>query len=341
MKVPIPDLVREFVQEARVPEDTQSDVFLQALLDDFKSSPAMFKRDMRRMLEKDPGGFLKSACRTLKAASDGPGAEYLMELLWSNPVMIASLVDPALLPIKSAIGLAQRWAPYDPLLDIKLLHIGFPSDSAAVCDIDIIRANRVLAIVNELPARRHILLPLAGLLHSPDPKVRSKATTLYGRTSQNADWVRKKLAEPDARVRANAVETLWGSESANSKSVLREAVRDPNHRVAANALIGLHQTGGYDVVGCLEKMAKRADPMARAAAAFAMGRIQAPELKPLLENLLKDGNAQVRGQALRSLVRIKRRAPRDAGEAAAAPAPAEVPDAAKTIEQAPVPDDKP
>jgi hypothetical protein len=42
-------------------------------------------------------------------------------------------------------------------------------------------------------------LPLVNLLHSPDPKVRSKAVSLYGRTSQNAEWVRKQLAEADAR----------------------------------------------------------------------------------------------------------------------------------------------
>ena len=50
----------------------------------------MFKRDMRRLLEKDPRAFLASACRILKTMSEGPRAASLMELLWSNPVLIAA-----------------------------------------------------------------------------------------------------------------------------------------------------------------------------------------------------------------------------------------------------------
>jgi hypothetical protein len=46
--------------------------------------------------------------------------------------------------------------------------------------------------------------------------------------------------------------------------------------------------------------------MGRAAAAFAMGQILNVDFKPVLESLLKDDNPQVRSQALRSLIRLKR-----------------------------------
>src|SRR6476660_8973164 len=183
MEVPVKELVGEFVASVSVPAaQNDEDVFLQGLIDDFQSSSAMFKRDMRRMLEKDSASFLQSACRILKASDRGPGASYLIELLWSNPVMVGGLIDPALLPLDTAIRFAKRWVQYDSMLDIKLLHMGFPSEATTVQSIDIVRAKRVLAIVNELPACRHILLPLVNLLHSPDPKVRSKAASLYGRT---------------------------------------------------------------------------------------------------------------------------------------------------------------
>jgi hypothetical protein len=321
MEVPVIELVCEFVEEARVrPGKEDEDVSLRGLVDYFQSSSAMFKRNMRRMLEKDPAGFLLSACRILKVSAKGPGAAYLMELLWMNPVMVASLIEPALLPLFTAIRFAKRWQPFDPLLDIKLLHIGFPSEDGGVHDVDIVRAKRALAIVNELPADRHILLPLVNLLCSPDTQVRSKAAAIYGRTSKNPEWVRKKLAETDARVRANAVESLWGADSEPARAVLKEASRDRNHRVAANALIGLHRSGA-DVTANLQKMALGTDPLTRAAAAFAMGQILKSDFKPLLEKMLKDGDQRVRGRALQSLIRLRRQQQQIVAQATASARP--------------------
>ena len=323
METPVVELVREFVEQARVPpENEEEDLFLQGLIDDFHSSPAMFKRDIRRRLEKDPDIFLRSACRILKAKSVGPGAAYVMEQLWSNPVMVASLVDPAILPLPAAITFAKRWQPYDPLIDIKLLHKGFPADDGVVHDIDIIRAKRALAIVNELPANRHILLPLVNLLCSSDARVRSKAAAIYGRTCQNPEWVHKRLAEADPRVRANVIESLWGVDSDAIRAVLKEATRDRNHRVAVNAMIGLHLSGAADATASLQKLACGKEPMGRAAAAFAMGQILKDEFKPVLETLLRDANANVRGRALAALIRLRRKQEAAKNEASA-PAPRE------------------
>ena len=307
METPVLEVVREFVKEARVPpSNEEEDLFLQGLMDDFQSSSAMFRRDLRRRLEKDPEAFLCSACRILKVNSEGPGAACVMEQLWSNPVLVGSLVDPVLLPLSTAIAFGKRWQPFDPLIDIKLLHKGFPSEDGSVQDIDIIRAKRALAIVNELPANRHILLPLVNLLCSSDDRVRSKAAAIYGRTCQNADWVHKWMNQSDPRVRANVIESLWGVDSDAIRAVLKEAARDRHHRVAVNALIGLHLSGAADATASLQKMAGGSDPMARAAAAFAMGRILKEEFKPVLETLLRDANANVRGRALASLIRLRR-----------------------------------
>jgi HEAT repeat protein len=336
MDVPVKQLVSQYVAAVQVPKASEEDVFLQGLVDDFQSSSALFKRDMRRRLEKDPPGFLRAACRILKTNSKGPGADYLAELLWSNPVLFGSLIDPRLLSLDDAISFAKRWVAYDPMLDIKLLHMGFPTDGGAVCDIDIVRARRVLALVNELPASRHILFPLVSLLRSPDAQVRSKAATLYGRTSRNAEWVRGRLGEADARVRANAVESLWGQDSDAAEAVLKEASRDRHHRVAANAWVGLDRMGARDVVANLKKMAESDDPMARAAGAFAMGRTGHAEFKTVLEQMLKDSSPHARSQALRALVRIKKQQRTAAGIAQTEPEETQEPDAA--IESQPPPE---
>jgi HEAT repeat protein len=128
--------------------------------------------------------------------------------------------------------------------------------------------------------------------------------------------------------------------------VFKEAALDPEHRVAANALVGLHfnpQTD-IDVTGVLQGMTRKPDPVARSSAAFAMGRTNDASYVPLLECLLRDGDASVRGQALQALIRIRRHGAVECAEQTpAAPtgevaAPAEV---APPPEVAPVEEAKP
>jgi HEAT repeat protein len=345
METPIAALVREFVQQARVPPaKAEEDAPLEKLVRDFAINSAMSKRDMRRLMEKDPQALLHSACRILKAGSEGPGAAFAMEQLWSHPILIAGLIDPALLPLAAAIEFARRWQTFDSSLDIKLLHKGFPSEDGGMHEADIVRAKRALAIVNELPANRRILLPLVNLMCSSDQRVRSKAAAIYGRTCQNPDWVHKRLAEADPRIRANVVESLWGQDSDLVRAVLQEASRDRNHRVAVNALIGLHLSGVEGVPASLQQLALSSDPMARAAAAFGMGHLLEGEFKPALELLLKDNNPSVRGRALQALIRIRRQQQADQAPVAAADVRAEIQDDGEPpldSEEAPFPDSRP
>lgn len=314
MDAPFQELIGDFLHQAAVSvADPEVDTWLRRLIDDTVSSSAVLKRDMRRLLEKDARGFLQSACRILKVCSDRPGVASMLDLLWSSPVLLGSLIDATMLPLPTAIAFAKRWVAFDPMLDIKLLEIGFPSREDAETVADSVGSKRALEIVSKLPPNRHVLQPLTKLLRSPDLYVRSKAALMYARASDNPDWVRKMLADPDGRMRANAVEGLWETKVASAGAVFREAALDPDHRVQVNALLGLHYIGNtsVDLRAALEKITRAPNPVARAAAAFAMGRIMDPIYGQVLENLLKDENQQVRRQALQALIAIRRRNRRD------------------------------
>jgi hypothetical protein len=329
MEGAIQDLLCDFFHEANVPAGSNDiDRPLQCLVDGTTAGSAVVKRDLRRLLEKDPAAFLQSACRILKADTQKAGVAPLLDLVWSSGLLLTSLVDPARLPLPTAITLAGRWAAFDPMLDIKLLQIGFPlGEDDAVWMADIGRSKRTLDIVSGLPPNRHVLLALAKLLRYPDPFVRSKAALLYARASKNPEWVRKMLAEPDARVRASAVEGLWDARSPFAAALFREAVLDPDQRVAAHALIGLHRCGEGDgvVSDVLQNMVRNTDPQARAAAAFAMGHIMDAGGASILETLLRDRDAAVRGEALRALIQIRRQDRPEAAPAPEAPLPPETP----------------
>jgi hypothetical protein len=347
MEVPVQELLGDFLREANVPvAGPGEDAFLEHLVDDIQSSSALFKRDVRRLLEKDPAAFFPSACRILRTSLERPGAASLLDVLWSSALLLSSLIDPNVLSLCKATAFAKRWVAFDPTLDAKLLHLGFPFENDdAILGGDLVRPKRTLDIVAELPPNRHILLTLAKLLRNPDPNIRSKAALLYARASNNPEWVRKMLADPDARVRANAVEGLWETRTEAAGAVFKEAALDPDHRVAANALVGLHLNGqtGVDVMGALHGMTRKPEPMARASAAFAMGRTNDASYAPMLECLLKDGDQSVRGQALQALIRIRRHGAEECAEQASSVATEEVTAPAELVppEVAPVEEAKP
>jgi HEAT repeat protein len=131
---------------------------------------------------------------------------------------------------------------------------------------------------------------------------------MYARASDNPEWVLKTLADPDVRVRANAVEGLWETKAENAAAVFKEAALNTDHRVQINGLLGLHYLGdtSVDLRAALEKIASSSSPVVRAAVAFAMGRMMNAAYVPALEGLLKDEDQQVRRQALQALISIRR-----------------------------------
>src|ERR1700688_3002218 len=110
MEMPVQELLADFLHEASVNvADAEVDAWLMRLMDDAASSSAVLKRDMRRLLEKDPAGFLQAACRILKVCAQRPGVPSMLDLLWSSPVLLDSLSDPSMLPLPRAIAFAKRW----------------------------------------------------------------------------------------------------------------------------------------------------------------------------------------------------------------------------------------
>jgi HEAT repeat protein len=147
---------------------------------------------------------------------------------------------------------------------------------------------------------------LGHLPNSSDSKISAKAALFIGRRVKNPAWVEKQLIREDERLRANAVESFWGTKSESAVRILEECADDSNNRVAGNALIGLHLAGHPAVVIKVVTMAASHDPRRRSAAAWVMGRIGAPEFVDYLKDLIRDADPKVRSTAVRSLGEISR-----------------------------------
>jgi HEAT repeat protein len=168
------------------------------------------------------------------------------------------------------------------------------------------RVARTLTLLDEASPGRRLLPILGHLAHSTDPQISSKAVLFVSRRMQSAAWAAKQLNHPDRRVRANAVQGLWGLNSAEAKDLLRTCLGDECNRVVGNALVGLSMMGEMAVAEEIERISLLPDALFRATAAWAMGKIGHPGFIVTLERLLRDDNRRVRGTALRAMIAIRR-----------------------------------
>jgi HEAT repeat protein len=308
MEANLKQVLHGFIQRANLASlDELESSFLDELVAGFETNPKEARRAMRKLLAHNNLKFFAAACQILKKGADTPGRDYLIKLLLEGDLLLVSLADVTLFSLDTAVALANVLLAFDPLLDFKLIRSLFQGDQVETGEMDTALAQRVLDVIAALPKHVRILPLLLKLLRVSNPRLRSKAVLLFCQVSKNLQWVERTLADEDPNVRASAIEGLWGSDTPGVRAILREAARDVDHHVAANALVGMYLLDGREAAPQLEQMAKHPAPLSRAAAASAMGRTADDSFIPLLNSLVKDYNAQVRSAAFRALVAIRRK----------------------------------
>jgi hypothetical protein len=223
--------------------------------------------------------------------------EFLIEL-----VRIGRFSDGDLLPRCS------DWMTIDRFLDVRLARLtpGRHEDPFGLSPETIVR---VLEVLNRISSGPRLILLLNHLKNHPNQFVAEKATVLVGRRICSAPWVNQRLASTDARIRAGAVEGLWGREMPTARELLWRHRQDENSRVAGNALLGLHFLGEASVPELAKEMIHDDRPPFRRTAAWVMGQIGEPEFVEPLTAALADGEAGVRLSAERALAMIRQGVP--------------------------------
>jgi hypothetical protein len=222
-----------------------------------------------------------------------------------QPSIFDQLMNPLYGSKQRAVHLFRRFLAIDPSFDLRLAR-KLPDKQGANGYCDCRSAERAIEILDEA-SRGHRLLPVLGhLVHSDDSRMSAKATLFVGRRLQNPEWTARQLKRDDARIRANAVESIWGLKSTRAKALLEHSLKDFSSRVKGNALVGLHLIGESGVVAQVDLLAASSHYGARSTAAWTMGRIGDPCFVPALTGLMRDEYPMVRGAALRSLIEIRR-----------------------------------
>ncbi len=278
---------------------------LQRALDEFDSNP-MALQFIRRLSIEASELFFDTALPHLKGHHQSNAHRMLAILMMKRDSLVDEIVSPVNGGREDAIRLFRRFAAVDPSFDVKLAR-RLPGRSYIGEEaLDGPSAARALDVLDETSRGRR-LLPIVGHLpNCGDSKLSAKATLFVGKRVQNPVWTAKQLKRPDQRVRASAVESLWGLDVPAALKLLDDCSVDRNNRVAGNALIGLHIAGRPDAANEILAMSRVGADGRRLTAAWALGQMTGDVYLERLTEMVRDENPQVRGMALRSLLALRK-----------------------------------
>jgi hypothetical protein len=277
-------------------------ILLANLVRSFEADPSTSRSRIRDVLDNDRELFYGTSIEIVKTSGDCRGAHYLVALFVASGLLLRALCDPAL-SREDALSLGRAAKRVDPLVDVVLARS--LADSAIGSAVQIDDPTRLMDILCEIADAGRIMPSLMRMMRHPNAHLRSKAVKLIGRGSLSAKWVMGRLSESDPRVRANAVESLWGVDTPEARSLLSFAVNDGDNRVAGNALLGLYYLGDTSALADVVKLAGAESTLFRSSAAWVMGEAGDPRFTESLRRMISDRDAGVRKRAFAALAQIK------------------------------------
>jgi hypothetical protein len=284
---------------------------VQKIISEFEANPMVCSRTLRSIYEQDQAGFFESLLPLLRRGEGSSGFQYLLTFLLSEGILLKPLCDPEVFTLDEAIAIARRVRQVDSQFDVRLLRsMVHNNGSTSNQELERIASSaagiRLLDIMNEVSDGTHVLTTMTQLMSHPDARVRSKAALLVGRSNKNHKWVQGRMGESDARVRANAVESLWGADNAGSRAVFWSALGDENCRVVGNAVLGLYRLGDPSSIRLVQQLLSHPDTAFRVSGVWVMGETGDPRFLPMLARLIGEPVAELRGHAFRAMAKLKK-----------------------------------
>jgi HEAT repeat protein len=170
---------------------------------------------------------------------------------------------------------------------------------------------RGLEVLETITEQANLLTVLRFFLRSGVPQIESKCVLMLGRRCPSPDWMKQIMSEGNDRVRANLIESLWGRmEPEDIKAILQDALKDDNHRVAANAAYGLFLCGHEEHIPGIDRLVSSPKPEYRRAGIWVIKSIKGDEALIRIKPLIRDEDASVRRAAFAAIVSLREQATR-------------------------------
>ncbi len=274
------------------------------LVAEVSAGAAESQRMVEELLGSDPDLFYRGALEALRTQEESRGLRFLVGLLVTNDVLEPLLCE-ASLPVEKAAAAVRIAIQFDSMVETSLARHVAEGVTAGTHPLLAANASRLLDILARISDGTRILPSLSRLLHSSDVGLRSKAALIMGRSNKSAVWVQSRMTDADPRLRANAIEGLWGVEAEEARDLMLASLRDGNNRVVGNALYGLYSMGESASLAETVKLAAHPVAFSRATAAWVMGETGDSRFRMAVAQLLRDPHPMVRSRALWAVARIK------------------------------------
>lgn len=266
---------------------------------EFAEAPLKVRKALQLWKTDDYPQFLAGAAAYLKGADDSAFAKLLLGTLREDGKSLQDILlkekpleaDEAL----RVLGLAAKADPSYPVALLGVLRAEGERHSGQYTPGELIRLLDLLQRVVDMNALLPVLAPLC---EHPNKQLRSKAVLLAAGHGRKAHMKVDGLGDMDHRVRANAVEALWGEKDAEAISIFLGALNDSHHRVVGNALYGLHRAGNPIALHRIPAMLRQSDANRQMAAAWVMGKTADPRFLGCIETMLPVSTGRTRSNLL-------------------------------------------
>lgn len=290
----------------------ESTVSIRNLEGVFLADPKEGHERLRQFCEENRVEFLRQAIDLLGEGTPTSYSQVVQQFCQKEAGSLQQILFTAdLLSVDEAVQLIRIQNRNNPAHQVNLMQsVRREIDNAGsrLARQELIRLIEILAKSMEQDKLGGML---ASLCKHSDERLRSKVAVLSGVVAKQLPRQIDLLKDIDPRVRANAVQALWGMTDPESLQLLVEASRDEHHRVAANALLGRYMAGDIGAVQGLLRLVREAEMTRQLAGVWAIGETGDPRfLHAVGDNLgLRTGRLKL---ALRNAGRKIRKRMEDA-----------------------------
>lgn len=268
-------MTRKTARPADKPQEMAGAISIAALEERFTARPGEGLREVKQQGEAGGEAFRQAAARWLAGATDSRFARVLLHQLRSGDENLEKLLyQEQALGRGEAAQLARLACRVEPKLQSAWLTAFEGAEERWRSGGSAMELVRRLEVLGECLEAGRLKGLLARLVGHPEARVRAKAVEWSYRRGEGGVG----LADSNARVRASALEGMWGRRDAAAVEVFERHVRSEHTREALNAVLGLHRAGEMRARLQLMDWTESAEGLRRRAAWWAIGHTEDPRL---------------------------------------------------------------
>ena len=274
----------------------------------FVDDPQTGREQLRQLKSQEHGEFLRQAIHHLENGPNNSFSQVLLQMCREESSNLKSMLFTAdLLSLDEAARLVRLSSKNDASFQVHLLASvkgEIDKSGSTIPNREFIRLLEILAKSVDLERLGGML---ASLCEHPDDRLRSKVALLSGSLVRHLPKRMDLLKDIDPRVRANAVESLWGRRDAESIQILKDASVDAHHRIAANGLLGLYLAGEVCSIRGILKLSRDADLSRQLAGIWVLGQTKDPRFHTVIRENLSVTTGRVKFGMMSSGRKIRKR----------------------------------